>query len=258
MSSPLRTDDTQLRAFARSQLSADFPNDEPSEDAADALNYGQIEDFLLLRSTSRITKTPSAALDVAPTLITGDMLQRVPATWTQFELGKIGNVNPVVFIDAGISRSVVFIDAWTSRPVTVPGKATAGELLRVPREWCTSRALTVADRITSELGRLRPEWAGPGSVSPSQELIQQVEFVLDRLPLKASMPQIEVEEEDGSVALRWIAPNKKRSFSLVFRGNGRVTGVLATVDPPQSRSWSAQVTDEIRIASEFEDVDIFD
>jgi hypothetical protein len=248
---PLRTDDTQLRAFAR--VSTDFPNYEQSEDAAAALNYGQIEDFLSLRSTSRITKTPSAALDVAATLITGDMLQRAPAIWTQFELGKIGNVSPVVFIDAGTSRSVVFIDAWTSRPVTVPGKATAGELLRVP-----SRALTLADRITSELGRLRPEWAGPGSVLPSQELIQQVELVLDRLPLKASMPQIEVEEEDGSVALRWIAPNKKRSFSLVFRGNGRVTGVLATVDPPQSKSWSAQVTDEIRIASEFEDVDIFD
>jgi hypothetical protein len=256
MSSPVRTDHTQLRAFARSQAAYDFLSYRQSEAAADALNYGQAEwaiasDFLSLSSTSRTTTGPSPAFNAVPTLITVDMLQRAPAPWMQFEIGHMG---PVVFIDSSVNRPVVFIDATAS----LPGTVTAGDFSRAFREWCTSRSVTVADRVASELGRLRPEWAGPGSVSPSKELIQQVELVLDRLPSEAPMPHIEVEEEDGSVALRWIGSNKKRSFSLVFRGNGRVTGVLATVDPPQSKSWSAQVTDEIRIASEFEDVKIFD
>jgi hypothetical protein len=158
---------------------------------------------------------------------------------------------------------------WLSGPREKTLTVDAGATLRTEASWellsqLTSvlsrmcRSATVADQVTSELARLPPAWAGPGSVSSSKNLIQEVESVLDRLPLNVPMPQIEVEEEDGSVALRWIYSNKMQCFSLVFRGNGRVTGVLATVNPPQSRSWSAPIADEIRIASELEDVKIFD
>jgi hypothetical protein len=122
---------------------------------------------------------------------------------------------------------VSFRDALSDKPTRIAwtGSVYGGVRIHDLRRWLASRSRTiaaydnasiptVADQVTSELARLRPEWAGPGSVPPSSELIRQVETVLDRLPVKARMPQIEVEEEDGSVALRWIAPDKLEQISL--------------------------------------------
>jgi hypothetical protein len=68
------------------------------------------------------------------------------------------------------------------------------------------------------------------------------------------MPLIEVEEEDGVVSLRWLSAQGQRSFSLVFKGSGRVTAITATVDPPRSNAWSAPVDDDVQIASRLEDL----
>ncbi len=112
----------------------------------------------------------------------------------------------------------------------------------------------IADQVTTELSRLRPDWAGPGTVAPDREIIRQVEAVLDRFPLTAPMPATEVEEDDGSVALRWIAHDTSRSVSLVFTGNRSVTIVRATLDPPHSRSRIVSIDDEIEFASVFQEV----
>ncbi|MGY4237295.1 hypothetical protein ACVIIW_006242 [Bradyrhizobium sp. USDA 4449] len=114
-------------------------------------------------------------------------------------------------------------------------------------------AETVADRVVRELGRIKDDWAGPGTVAPSKRVLSDVEAVAMRLPSNLKMPAIDVDEEDGSVAIRWVAENRSRSFSLVFRGNGKVSGVLATIEPPRSSSWSLGVGEEIKIALKLED-----
>lgn len=112
---------------------------------------------------------------------------------------------------------------------------------------------SVADKVVLELAKLENGWAGEGTVAPSKKTIEEIGAVLDLLPANVAMPLIEVEEEDGAVSLRWIAANGPRSFSLVCRGAGRVTGVVATIDPPRSTAWSAYVTDDVQIASKVED-----
>jgi hypothetical protein len=114
-------------------------------------------------------------------------------------------------------------------------------------------AQTVADKIVRELGRVKDGWAGPGTVAPSKRVLADVETVAMRLPLNLKTPTIDIDEEEGSVALRWIAADKESSFSLVFRGNGKVLGVLATIEPPRSVSWSLGVREEVQIAFKLEE-----
>jgi hypothetical protein len=122
----------------------------------------------------------------------------------------------------------------------------------------SANGATIADRVALELYRLENGWAGSGSIAPSDHIIEDVGAVLDRLPSNASMPHIEVEEDDGSVALRWIASDKLSSFALVFQGNGSVIGVSATINPPRSTSWTAKVSDEIRLAAAFENAPTYE
>jgi hypothetical protein len=112
---------------------------------------------------------------------------------------------------------------------------------------------TVAEQISSSLGRLKDNWAGPGSVAPTDKIIQQVSSVVGHLPSLSKMPSIEVEDDDGTVSLRWVALDRKKSFSLVFRGKGRVTAIFATAEPPASKAWSAEVTDEISLAGKLDE-----
>ncbi|MDI2109516.1 MULTISPECIES: hypothetical protein [Bradyrhizobium] len=112
---------------------------------------------------------------------------------------------------------------------------------------------TIADKVVLELARLKNGWAGEGSMAPPKATIKDVGAVLDLLPISAAMPLVEVEEDDGTVSLRWLASDGQRSFSLVCRGSGRVTGVVATINPPRSSPWSAAVSDEVQIASKLEE-----
>lgn len=115
----------------------------------------------------------------------------------------------------------------------------------------TSRA-SVADSVTMELARLKDGWDGAGSISPNTRIKADVQAVLEAMPSRVSMPEMEVEPDDGTVALRWISPDLQASFSLVFRGDGKVTGVLSKINPPRSTPWTAEVSDDVRIAGEFE------
>lgn len=116
-----------------------------------------------------------------------------------------------------------------------------------------SATSSVGDRIVNELGRIKDGWAGAGSIAPTTQAVNDVESVMGRLPIASKMPAIEIDEEDGMISLRWLANDRNSSFSLVFRGNGRVTTVIATIDPPRSAPLSFAVTEEIKIASKFDE-----
>jgi hypothetical protein len=132
------------------------------------------------------------------------------------------------------SRAVLIIDQWEEKTSVATAK-------------------TAADKIVGELGRIKDGWAGPDTVAPSKAVLDDVETVAMRLPSNLKMPAIDVDEEDGSVAIRWLAEDRSRSFSLVFRGNARVSGVFATIEPPRSVSWSLGVAEEVQIASKLEE-----
>lgn len=145
-----------------------------------------------------------------------------------------------------------FFDAMTTR-------ASFGADRREKQRWVVSDQgihytdSSLADKVVLELEKLKDGWAGDGTMAPARKTVTEVAAVLDLLNSNALMPSIEVDEEDGAVSLRWITDDKQRSFSLVFQGSGRVTGVIATRNPPRSKPVSAAISDEVAIAAMLDD-----
>lgn len=118
------------------------------------------------------------------------------------------------------------------------------------------KAEAVSERVVRELGRIKDGWAGENSKAPAQQILDDIELALNRLPPDASSPLIEIDEEDGVVALRWIAEDRLRSFSLVFTGNERVVCIQAHVQPPRSDSLALDVREDIPLTALLEEPSI--
>lgn len=159
----------------------------------------------------------------------------------------------VVEIKNWVHASLAKESNWTEAK-SQPDLFDASFLLYTPVKFTGN---TIADRVARELESLKDGWAGAGSIAPSADIVSEIESVLDRFPSNALMPSIEVEEDDGSVAIRWIAADGASSFALVFRGRGKVVGISATANPPRSVSWVADVSDEIRLARVFEEASTY-
>jgi hypothetical protein len=67
------------------------------------------------------------------------------------------------------------------------------------------------------------------------------------------MPEVEVDQEDGSVHLIWSSKDKRRSFLLAFNGNGSVIGALSCLDGLKYTPWAFSVSAETAIASRLSD-----
>lgn len=119
-----------------------------------------------------------------------------------------------------------------------------------PCQSFSQRALSCT--IAVELEGLEDGWAGKGTVAPSAEVVRDVVAVLDQL-LSARRPSIEVDPDDGAVSLRWVSSDGGRSLSLVFLGNGRVSAVDATANPPRSKAWSTEVGNDVQIAAKLDE-----
>jgi hypothetical protein len=124
-------------------------------------------------------------------------------------------------------------------------------LLFVETPSVDSGPTSVADLVVAELEKVCDGWAGEGSVAPSLAVLNDVALVLNALPHDAVMPDVEVDEDSGAVALRWIPSEAVKSFSLTFQGTGSVVGVYSTINPPRSFPWTASV-DDIKVAAAFE------
>jgi hypothetical protein len=97
--------------------------------------------------------------------------------------------------------------------------------------------------ILKNLGRVKPGWAGDGSVAPNDRALRDIAVMSALLPSTAQQPEVEVDADDGSIVLRWISDSREESFSLTFFGNGNAIGVLATTNGTSLPSWKASVTD---------------
>jgi hypothetical protein len=162
-----------------------------------------------------------------------------------------GHYNSQWVTDVAVDKWLSFSTNDNSFGIVKVGYSDSFVVLAPLRGATTTSA--VSDRIVSELGRIKDGWAGEGTVAPAAQTISDVEMAVERIPVSAKMPAIEIDEEDGTVALRWVAEDRSSSFSLVFRGNGRATGVIATIDPPRSSTWGFAVSEEIQIAKQFDE-----
>lgn len=109
----------------------------------------------------------------------------------------------------------------------------------------------VAQVLVRELARLTVGWAGPGTVPPSDRVIHDILHVASCLPSGISLPEAEVDPDDGSVVLRWFSSDMSQSFSLTFLGRGEVTGFLSS--PPATPAWKNKVLDAVNLTSKFND-----
>lgn len=109
------------------------------------------------------------------------------------------------------------------------------------------------ERIIQEIGRLPDNWDGPGSITPSDKMVRDVENVLQALPAQTVEPELEVDSSDGSVTVRWISADFSRSFALSFAGNARVTLVGSALGglPPVTINCSTR--EETRVLDFLED-----
>jgi hypothetical protein len=105
------------------------------------------------------------------------------------------------------------------------------------------------DRIIFALETTEKNWAGPGSMPPLQSAVDDFISIAYLLQSNYRMPEVEVDQEDGSVHLIWSAKNNRRSFLLAFNGNGRVIGALSCLDGLEYTPWAFSVSAEIAIAS---------
>jgi hypothetical protein len=100
------------------------------------------------------------------------------------------------------------------------------------------------DRIVVELGRLDEGWASEEALVPSPQAIKDFEKVANLLPHNTKMPEIEIDD-GGSLNIRWLDLSNRRSFSLIFKGNGRV---IATFSPSGNyQPWDLDVFRELDI-----------
>jgi len=106
---------------------------------------------------------------------------------------------------------------------------------------------TRIERYRSDLERLRDGWCGPGSRAPTPETLADLDRLLAALPSDTTVPEIEVNEDSGSVTLRWQGSFAK-ALSFVVSGSGQVLAVTTTLaaDPiVVSRRFAVSHTDAI-------------
>lgn len=52
--------------------------------------------------------------------------------------------------------------------------------------------------------------------------------------MNAVIDGFSLEYDEGSLSMRWVSDDKKSSLSVVKTGDGRIVGIVSTVDPPRS------------------------
>jgi hypothetical protein len=114
--------------------------------------------------------------------------------------------------------------------------------------------MTEAERIVRELGRLERGWAGADAEPPLPEAINDVEAVARMLPPDTTTPNVEVDDGDGYISLRWRRSDDNGSFALVFNGKHQVIGTLSPTH--DYIPWKLSVSDELEILIKFDHEDV--
>jgi hypothetical protein len=116
------------------------------------------------------------------------------------------------------------------------------------------RAVGPVPNILDALKNTLDGWAGSGSLAPSRTAIEDFIVVSKVFGKSYRMPEIEVDTETGDIDLIWAAANYRRTFTMIFNGNGKVIGVLTCLDGKiQHDPWSLCVRDGVSILDRLND-----
>ncbi len=99
------------------------------------------------------------------------------------------------------------------------------------------RELPTLEPVIRALEALRPGWAGPESVIPSDNAIATLRVLADAPLRGARRPDVEVDPETGEVTLSWLRADFKCSFTLHFRSDGEAVGVLVEYPVSTYSPW---------------------
>jgi len=175
---------------------------------------------------------------------TGEIIETVVYVPASTQTGAWATVHqhmPVVLAEVYSSQSdramLAGSHVYASRIATFSNLAVSGRF-------------ATASQILRNLGRLTDGWAGDDTVAPSHGVIKDFQAASIAFPPLVSLPEIEVDPDDGSVVLRWITAEGKETFSLTFVGNGSVTGYFSS-DTSAEPAWSAMVTEARKLATKF-------
>ncbi len=152
------------------------------------------------------------------------------------------------FVSGGFSTAVFIGAACGNQPLVMPSFTGSNTVSALAGQSHSPRP-TGLEKVLTELGRLQDGWAGVGSVSPSSDVLRDVEHVIAALDQEIETPQFEIDPDDGSVTMFWQGGSQ--AFSLIVSGNGSISGVLS---PYQSvyAPWTLPAAEIEKIAGKLQ------
>jgi hypothetical protein len=99
--------------------------------------------------------------------------------------------------------------------------------------------------ILEEIGRLKPGWAGNGSVAPHPGVVKDIQTIVALLPLGTKKPSVEVDPSDGEVKLAWRSDAEPRALAITVCGDRKAKVIQSDLNRRPSVPFS-----EIDLASQ--------
>jgi hypothetical protein len=113
------------------------------------------------------------------------------------------------------------------------------------------------DLALREIDALEGSWNGPDSVAPSQQAKDDVRRLVQMVrPSVSRLPEFEIDDSAGSIALTWSNSDNRAFLSFVIRGDGHVSILARANDRKQLMANVSPIEADKRIASVFRHRDI--
>jgi hypothetical protein len=112
--------------------------------------------------------------------------------------------------------------------------------------------VSTIDYLVLRLERLSSGWAGTGSRAPRDSAIDDAVELAYCLPVNATLPEIEVDPDTGTITLFWSNSESRSTFALSFDGSGRVLGTIASLSIGPFEPWIISVRHEVALARKLE------
>jgi hypothetical protein len=115
----------------------------------------------------------------------------------------------------------------------------------IPSSQPEALLVTLSKEIVPILARVGITPESTDAYSISLPVLEDIADVAALLPDEIEIPETEVDEDDGTVVLRWLSGDMRSSFSLTFMGLGSVAGYLSSDrhDP----AWRIPLSERSRI-----------
>lgn len=127
--------------------------------------------------------------------------------------------------DAG--KSFAFASVVIANRLVLDRKRASGDLLFGLTYGVWGGPLEVA---IHELGRLPDGWAGEGSKAPSTSILLDIQSLNSLLPPSVTAPEIDVDQDDGFVSLRWFDAGAVNSLTITFFGGHKIIVTLSSLE----------------------------